>query len=173
MTFPFRHYRVRQPIRTLNGLLYRPRPDPSGRSSVEADFAARKSDERKLPREITSVIKSIPEDQAVIVFTFKHRGRKGAVDIPGIIKRDLKTAGVDLDWYTTRERDADEVLPWDHLDSGLDKQWLWDDWQDALAEFEQDDCRWTPCFDCGVCTTMGTDIQIGPTGRTLLPLAPR
>jgi hypothetical protein len=65
------------------------------------------------------------------------------------------------------------VLPWDHLDSGLDKQWLWDDWQDALAEFEQDDCRWTPCFDCGVCTTMGTDIQIGPTGRTLLPLAPR
>jgi radical SAM superfamily enzyme YgiQ (UPF0313 family) len=78
--------------------------------------------------------------------------------------------GVDIDWYTTRERDADEVLPWDHLDSGLDKQWLWDDWQDALAEFEQDDCRWTPCFDCGVCTTMGTDIQIGPTGRTLLPL---
>jgi radical SAM family uncharacterized protein len=78
--------------------------------------------------------------------------------------------GVDLDWYTTRERDADEVLPWDHLDSGLDKQWLWDDWQDALAEFEQDDCRWTPCFDCGVCTTMGTDIQVGPTGRKLLPL---
>ena len=36
-------------------------------------------------------------------------------------------------WYTTRERDGDEVLPWDHLDSGLDKQWLWDDWQDALG----------------------------------------
>jgi radical SAM family uncharacterized protein len=79
--------------------------------------------------------------------------------------------GVDLAWYTTRERDGEELLPWDHLDSGLDKQWLWDDWQDALAEFEQDDCRWTPCFDCGVCSTMGTDIQIGPTGRQLLPLA--
>jgi hypothetical protein len=63
------------------------------------------------------------------------------------------------------------VLPWDHLDSGLDKQWLWDDWQDALTGYEQDDCRWTPCFDCGVCPTMGTDIQIGPTGKTLLPLA--
>ena len=80
-------------------------------------------------------------------------------------------SGVDLDWYTTRERDGDEVLPWDHLDSGLDKQWLWDDWQDALGEFEQDDCRWTPCFDCGVCATMGTDIQVGPTGRQLLPCA--
>ncbi|SDJ35586.1 radical SAM family uncharacterized protein [Frankineae bacterium MT45] len=85
----------------------------------------------------------------------------------------LAPLGVDVAWYTTRERDADEVLPWDHLDSGLDKQWLWDDWQDALTEFEQDDCRWTPCFDCGVCSTMGTDIQIGPTGRQLLPLAPR
>jgi radical SAM family uncharacterized protein len=83
-----------------------------------------------------------------------------------------EAVGIDVGWYTTRERDGDEVLPWDHLDSGLDKQWLWDDWQDALGEFEQDDCRWTPCFDCGVCSNLGTDIQIGPTGRSLLPLVP-
>jgi radical SAM family uncharacterized protein len=83
----------------------------------------------------------------------------------------LAGTGVDLDWYTTRERQQDEVLPWDHLDSGLDKEWLWDDWQDALDEVEVDDCRWTPCFDCGVCPQMGTDIQVGPTGRTLLPIA--
>jgi len=79
---------------------------------------------------------------------------------------------VDLAWYTTRERDEAEVLPWDHLDSGLDKQWLWKDWQDSVAEYEQDDCRWTPCFDCGVCPSMDTEIQIGPTGRRLLPLTP-
>lgn len=85
--------------------------------------------------------------------------------------RALAELPVDLFWFTTRERDADEILPWDHLDSGLDKQWLWDDWQDALTGYEQDDCRWTPCFDCGVCPTMGTDIQIGPTGQSLLPLA--
>ncbi len=77
---------------------------------------------------------------------------------------------VDLAWYTTRERDRDEVLPWDHLDSGLDRDWLWDDWQDAIDEVELDDCRWTPCFDCGVCPSMGTEIQTGPTGRPLLPL---
>ena len=79
---------------------------------------------------------------------------------------------VSLAWFTTRERDADEILPWDHLDSGLDKQWLWDDWQDALTGYEQDDCRWTPCFDCGVCPSTGTDIQVGPSGTTLLPLTP-
>ena len=79
---------------------------------------------------------------------------------------------VDLDWYTTRERDYAEVLPWDHLDSGLDRDWLWEDWRDALDGVEVDDCRWAPCFDCGVCPQMGTEIQIGPTGKKLLPLAP-
>ncbi|MFI9380252.1 TIGR03960 family B12-binding radical SAM protein [Kutzneria sp. NPDC052558] len=85
---------------------------------------------------------------------------------------ELEPLGVSLDWFTTREREETEVLPWDHLDSGLDKEWLWADWQDALSEQEQDDCRWTPCFDCGVCPAMGTDIQVGPTGRKLLPISP-
>jgi radical SAM family uncharacterized protein len=75
---------------------------------------------------------------------------------------------VDVDWFTIRERDHTEVLPWDHLDSGLDKDWLWEDWQDALSEVEVEDCRWTPCFDCGVCDQMGTEIQVGPSGTTLL-----
>jgi len=75
---------------------------------------------------------------------------------------------VDVDWFTTREREQTEVLPWDHLDSGLDKDWLWEDWQDSLSEVEVEDCRWTPCFDCGVCDQMGTEIQVGPTGVTLL-----
>ncbi len=77
---------------------------------------------------------------------------------------------VDVDWYTTREREYAEVLPWDHLDSGLDRDWLWEDWQDAVTGTEVEDCRWTPCFDCGVCPQMGTDIQLGPTGATLIPL---
>jgi radical SAM family uncharacterized protein len=90
-------------------------------------------------------------------------------------ERGLAGTDVDVDWFTTRERDLDEVLPWDHLDSGLDKDWLWADWEDALAaadgaDIEVEDCRWTPCYDCGVCPEMGTEIQIGPTGRTLLPL---
>ena len=81
---------------------------------------------------------------------------------------------VDLDWYTVRERDYSEVLPWDHLDSGLDRDWLWEDWQDSLhpdGALEVEDCRWTPCFDCGVCPQMDTEIQIGPTGMALLPIA--
>jgi radical SAM family uncharacterized protein len=89
-------------------------------------------------------------------------------------ERALAGEPVDLAWYTTREREYAEVLPWDHLDSGLDRDWLWEDWQDSLEEdgaIEVEDCRWTPCFDCGVCPQMGTEIQIGPTGKKLLPLS--
>jgi radical SAM family uncharacterized protein len=86
-------------------------------------------------------------------------------------ERALEDEPVDVAWYTTRERDQIETLPWDHLDSGLDRDWLWEDWQDALRETEVDDCRWTPCFDCGVCPQMGTEIQVGPTGKKLLPLS--
>ena len=55
---------------------------------------------------------------------------------------------------------------------GLERDWLWADWQDALAAREQDDCRWTPCFDCGVCPSTGTEIEVGPSGTKLLPLTP-
>ncbi|MCW2747310.1 MAG: family radical protein [Nocardioidaceae bacterium] len=67
------------------------------------------------------------------------------------------------------------MLPRDHLDAGLDRDWLWEDCQDSLnpgEALEIEDCRWTPCFDCGVCPQMDTTIQIGPTGRTLLPITP-
>lgn len=83
---------------------------------------------------------------------------------------ELEPLGVSIEWFTTRERDRAEILPWDHLDSGLDRDWLWDDWQDALSGNEQDDCRWTPCFDCGVCPSTGADIEVGPSGTTLIPL---
>src|SRR3954449_10572708 len=88
-------------------------------------------------------------------------------------EKGLAGTPVDLDWFTTREREYDEVLPWEHLDSGLERGWLWQDWQDAIGPHsaEVDDCRWSTCYDCGVCPQMDTEIQIGPTGKKLLPLS--
>ncbi|MGB8021887.1 MAG: TIGR03960 family B12-binding radical SAM protein [Candidatus Nanopelagicales bacterium] len=85
-------------------------------------------------------------------------------------ERALADEPVDVDWYTTREREQNEVLPWDHLDSGLDRDWLWQDWQDALAGGGVEDCRWSPCSECGVCDQLGTHIQVGPTDAVLVPL---
>jgi radical SAM family uncharacterized protein len=64
----------------------------------------------------------------------------------------LATHGLELDWYVHRHRTEGEVLPWDHLSAGLHKDFLWQDWRDALAEVGLPDCRWTPCYDCGACT---------------------
>jgi radical SAM family uncharacterized protein len=65
--------------------------------------------------------------------------------------------GLDVDWYVHRHRTEDEVLPWDHISAGLHKDFLWQDWRDALAEVGLPDCRWTPCYDCGACTGYGIE----------------
>jgi radical SAM family uncharacterized protein len=69
----------------------------------------------------------------------------------------LEAHGLSPEWYANRHRTEDEVLPWDHLSAGLHKDFLWQDWQDALAESGLEDCRWTPCYDCGACTGYGIE----------------
>jgi radical SAM family uncharacterized protein len=80
--------------------------------------------------------------------------------------RDAADAyGVDIAWYTSRERSRREALPWDHLFAGVEKDWLWRDWERAKAEVDFEDCRWSPCTDCGT-HSLGTsadchDISFG------------
>ncbi|HZT65709.1 MAG TPA: TIGR03960 family B12-binding radical SAM protein [Acidimicrobiales bacterium] len=65
--------------------------------------------------------------------------------------------GLSIEWYVNRQRDEDEVLPWDHISAGLHRDFLWQDWQDALSHQGLEDCRWTPCYDCGACTGYGLE----------------
>jgi radical SAM family uncharacterized protein len=65
--------------------------------------------------------------------------------------------GLSIDWYVHRHRTEHEILPWDHLSAGLHKDFLWQDWRDALDELGLEDCRWTPCYDCGACTGYGIE----------------
>jgi radical SAM family uncharacterized protein len=69
----------------------------------------------------------------------------------------MAAEGLSLDWYVHRHRTEDEVLPWSHLSAGLHHDFLWQDWQAALAGSGVEDCRWTPCYDCGVCTGHGLE----------------
>jgi len=73
----------------------------------------------------------------------------------------MAAEGLDPDWYVTRHRADDEVLPWDHVSAGLHKDFLRQDWHDALAEHGLPDCRWTPCYDCGVCTGYALEHVVG------------
>ncbi len=65
--------------------------------------------------------------------------------------------GLRVEDFVYRHRTENEVLAWDHLWAGLHKDFLWQDWQDALAEVGLEDCRWTPCYDCGACTGYGIE----------------
>jgi len=71
--------------------------------------------------------------------------------------------GLSVDWYVHRHRREDETLPWDHLSAGLHKDFLWSDWRDALDEVGLEDCRWTPCYDCGACTGYGIEHVVAST----------
>ncbi len=65
--------------------------------------------------------------------------------------------GLSVDWYVHRHRDRSEILPWAHISAGLHEDFLWQEWEDALAASGTEDCRWTPCYDCGACTGYGLE----------------
>lgn len=69
----------------------------------------------------------------------------------------LERHGLTVEELVYRHRTEDEALPWDHLSAGLHKDFLWQDWRDALDEVGLEDCRWTPCYDCGACTGYGIE----------------
>ncbi len=69
----------------------------------------------------------------------------------------LADRGMSLEDAVYRHRQEDEALPWDHLSAGLHRDFLWQDWLDALAAHGLPDCRWTPCYDCGACTGFGVE----------------
>jgi hypothetical protein len=72
----------------------------------------------------------------------------------------LAAAGIDPGHVVFRHRAGDEALPWDHISAGLHRDFLWQDFQDALAEHGLEDCRWTPCYDCGACTGLGVEHMV-------------
>ena len=59
--------------------------------------------------------------------------------------------GLSVDFYTTRERAREEVLPWDHLGSGVTKEFLWKEYERALEGGVTEDCKYGKCTDCGAC----------------------
>ena len=51
----------------------------------------------------------------------------------------------------TREYGEWDELPWDHVRSGVSKEFLLDEWWQSRAEVATGDCRWDGCADCGAC----------------------
>jgi radical SAM family uncharacterized protein len=65
----------------------------------------------------------------------------------------LKNSPINPHFYVQRERSKDELLPWDFIDHGLKKSFLWKEYQRAKKAKSSPPCPNDPakCQVCGVC----------------------
>lgn len=59
---------------------------------------------------------------------------------------------IDSDFYITRRRYKDEIFPWNHIDCGVSRDFLWNEYQKGLKAQFTPDCRINICQRCGVCS---------------------
>jgi radical SAM superfamily enzyme YgiQ (UPF0313 family) len=79
------------------------------------------------------------------------------VEETGSWKQALSRWEGDLSWYVDRTRDEDEIFPWDRLDIGVDKAYLWKEWQRFHQGVQTPPCPASGCARCGRC---GLDTKI-------------
>ena len=65
-----------------------------------------------------------------------------------IWKEAMAECGVDMTFYTLRERSLDEILPWDFIDTGVSRRFLEREWQRAKEGIVTENCR-QKCSECG------------------------
>jgi radical SAM family uncharacterized protein/radical SAM-linked protein len=85
-------------------------------------------------------------------------------------RQAFQDAGVDPHFYL-RERVLAEVLPWDHLDSGVSREFLVQERARASQGQETPNCRTAGCQDCGVCDQEQVSLRL-ETAPDHLPAAP-
>lgn len=66
----------------------------------------------------------------------------------------FKENGIDIDFYTSRERSADEIFPWDFIDIGVTKKFLRKEYDRAVEETVTPNCKMS-CSGCGAATFQG------------------
>ena len=68
-----------------------------------------------------------------------------------------ENTGIDMDFYTIRERQKEEIFPWDFIDAGVKRDFLWREWEKAQTASLTPNCResCSACgaadYGCGVC----------------------
>lgn len=63
----------------------------------------------------------------------------------------IADSGIDIDYFTTRKRNLEEPLPWDHIDTKISKSFLINELSVLEKGEATFDCRAGECNQCGVC----------------------
>lgn len=59
--------------------------------------------------------------------------------------------GIDPYFYANRTIDTNEILPWEHISTGIEKSFLADELAKSITGEKTPNCRDNPCYNCGVC----------------------
>lgn len=73
--------------------------------------------------------------------------------------RAFKDCGIDPDFYTGRRREKQEIFPWDFINTGVSKSFLYEEYEKALEEAVTIDCRQEGCNNCGICSEFGIGLE--------------
>ncbi|MCK9520135.1 MAG: TIGR03960 family B12-binding radical SAM protein [Dehalococcoidia bacterium] len=68
----------------------------------------------------------------------------------GVWHEAFAAAGIDTAWFAHREWDTNEPLPWDHIDTGVNKSYLRGQWRDVHSNQTVADCHHGSCNVCGM-----------------------
>lgn len=84
---------------------------------------------------------------------------------PNLLDVDLwnkafSEAGLDPSFFAHRQRNQDEVFPWEHVDTGVTKSYLLSERERAKKGVLTRDCREGCCAGCGVCPGLGVEISL-------------
>ena len=87
-------------------------------------------------------------------------------------RQAFSETGVDPEGYH-RSRDLEEILPWDHLDAGVNREFLQEERDRAYRVLETPDCRLAGCQDCGRCDEEQVVLRLVETTPEIPPGSPR
>lgn len=72
----------------------------------------------------------------------------------------LEDSRLDPEFYVSRRRGFDEILPWDFIDTGMSADYLKAENDRAYRGEHTLDCREEGCQDCGICSGLGVDLKL-------------
>jgi hypothetical protein len=76
----------------------------------------------------------------------------------------FKACQIDPAFYVERQRPYTEILPWDFIDTGVSKDYLYEENELAAMASPTPDCRQAGCLNCGICPAFGVDLDIKEEG---------
>ncbi len=103
-------------------------------------------------------INTTPPDHAFFQAVLARGDRRVGLALLALVKSEknwrqlFRQLNIEPDFYALRERGEGELFPWEILDHGIGKKYLWQEYRKALAEQLTESCDTKNCRRCGVCT---------------------